>query len=92
LAADSVAKRLLDGLAPGLELGGLVLVLGAPALGLGAAAGGLVAAACARAGPAAARNRKREITSFPMLTSKGFEASISQKGSSEPGNDPIAGN
>jgi len=95
LAADSVLNRLLGGLglvlgAAVLVLGGLVVVLGG--LGLGAAAGGLVAAGCARAGLAAAKNRKREITSFPIADLQGVRSIYVAERAERPGNDPIGGN
>jgi hypothetical protein len=90
LAAASVLNRLLGALV--LGLGALVLGLGALVLGalvLGAGVGGLVAAACASAGPVAAKNRNREITSFPIADlQEGFEASMSKAGPSEPSIDP----
>jgi hypothetical protein len=88
LAADSVLNRLLGGL--GFVLGAAVLGLGG--LGLGAAAGGLVAAGCARAGPAAAKNRSREITSFPIADLQGVRSISVAERAERPGNDPIGGN
>jgi hypothetical protein len=93
LAADSVLNRLLGGLglvlgAPALGPGGLVVALG----GLGAAAGGLVAAACARAGPAAAKNRNREITSFPIADLQGVRSIYVAERAERPGNDAIGRN